>query len=69
MFYFLHQKHDRHSERGFSMVEMTVVVSIVVIVIGTAIFILTPAMKTSNSNAGLELVVGELRRAHERAVD
>lgn len=69
MFYFLHQKHDRHSERGFSMVEMTVVVSIVVIVIGAAIFILTPAMKTSNSNAGLELVVGELRRAHERAVD
>lgn len=66
---FLHQKHERHSERGFSMVEMTVVVSIVLIVTGTAIFTLLPMWKTSRSNAGLELVFGELRRAHERAVD
>jgi type II secretory pathway pseudopilin PulG len=64
-----HTKQDRHSERGFSMVEMAVVVGLVLVVIGTAIVVLAPYLRTSNANAGMEMVLGELRRAHERAID
>lgn len=65
----LRQKHHRHGERGFSMVEMAVVVGLVLVVIGIAIIVLAPYLRTANANAGMEMVLGELRRAHERAID
>ncbi len=58
-----------HRERGFSMVEMVIVVGVILIVMATALMNIVPALKTAKSNAGVELVLGELRRAHERAVD
>jgi len=51
------------------MVETTVVVAIVFILIGTALVNIVPSLHSSKSNAGMELVLGELRRAHERAID
>jgi type II secretory pathway pseudopilin PulG len=63
------QKYRKHVERGFSMVEMIVVSAIVFIVVATAIVSIAPSLRTSKSNAGMELVLGELRRAHERAID
>jgi type II secretory pathway pseudopilin PulG len=63
------QKYWKHVERGFSMVEVTVVSAIVFIVVATAIVSIAPSLRTSKSNAGMELVLGELRRAHERAID
>ena len=63
------QKYRKHVERGFSMVEMIVVSAIVFIVVATAIVGIAPSLRTSNSTAGMELVLGELRRAHERAID
>jgi type II secretory pathway pseudopilin PulG len=63
------QKYRKHVERGFSMVEMIVVSAIVFVVVATAIVSIAPSLRTSKSNAGMELVLGELRRAHERAID
>jgi hypothetical protein len=39
------------------------------VVSGTAVFNLVPALNTAKSNTGMEFVLGELRRAHQRAVD
>jgi prepilin-type N-terminal cleavage/methylation domain-containing protein len=63
------QECRKQFERGFSMVEMTVAVAIVLVLIGVALVNIVPSLKSSASNAGMELVLGELRRAHERAID
>jgi type II secretory pathway pseudopilin PulG len=63
------QKYRKHLERGFSMVEVVVVTAIIFVVVATAIVSIAPSLRTSKSNAGMELVLGELRRAHERAID
>jgi len=51
------------------MVEMTVVVAIIFVLIGIALVNIVPSLHGSKANAGLEMVLGELRRAHERAID
>jgi prepilin-type N-terminal cleavage/methylation domain-containing protein len=64
-----HQKYQKQFEHGFSLVEMTVAVAIILVLIGTAVVNIVPSLRSSKSNAGMELVLGELRRAHERAID
>jgi type II secretory pathway pseudopilin PulG len=59
----------RHGEYGFSLLEMVLVLSVVFIVAASAVINILPSLKSSRSNAAMELVLGELRRAHERAVD
>lgn len=56
-------------ESGFSLIETVVVVAIIAITLAMALIGIVPAINSSRSNAGMELVLGELRRAHERAVD
>lgn len=56
-------------QAGFSLVELMIVVTIVLAATAAAMINLVPSIKTSRSNAAMELVLGELRRAHERAVD
>ena len=56
-------------EQGFSMVEMVVVVSIILIVLAAALMNIMPLLKKSKADAAQELVLGEMRRAHERAID
>ena len=51
------------------MVETTVVVAIIVLLVGIALVNTVPSLHGSKANAGMEMVLGELRRAHERAVD
>src|ERR1700730_1464064 len=63
------QNYRKPSERGFSMVEMTVVLAIILVLIGIALGNIVPSLHGSKANAGLEMVLGELRRAHERAID
>jgi len=48
---------------------MAIVVGIVLTATAAAFVNLMPSIRNSRSNAGMELVLGELRRAHERAVD
>jgi type II secretory pathway pseudopilin PulG len=59
----------RSSQTGFSLLEIIVVVGIVLAATAAAFINIIPSMRSSRSNAGMELVLGELRRAHERAVD
>ena len=65
----LHKRHVNRMESGFSMTELTVVVAIILVVTATAVFNMVPSLRNSKSNSGMELVLGELRRAHERAID
>jgi prepilin-type N-terminal cleavage/methylation domain-containing protein len=62
-------RHLSRIECGFSMTELVVVVTVVLIVIAIALANMVPSLKYSKSNAAMELVMGELRRAHERAID
>ena len=61
--------HTRSRQRGFSMVELSVVVLIILILVAIALINMVPTVQNSHANAGMELVLGEMRRAHERAVD
>jgi type II secretory pathway pseudopilin PulG len=65
----VHQRSTRRMEFGFSMTELAVVVTIILIVTAAAVITMVPSLKTSKSNSAMELVMGELRRAHERAID
>jgi type II secretory pathway pseudopilin PulG len=56
------QSYRKPSERGFSMVEMTVVVAIVFLLIAIALVNIVPSLHGSKANAGMEMVLGELRR-------
>ncbi len=64
-----HPRQPRRIQSGFSMTELAVVVTIILIVTAAAVINMVPSLKTSKSNAAMELVMGELRRAHERAID
>jgi len=55
--------------RGFSVVEMMIVVMIIMIVTGTAFIQIAPALKNAKADAALQTTLGQMRRAHERAVD
>src|SRR6185369_8269695 len=55
--------------RGFSLIEMMVVVAIIMITMGTALFQIGPIMKESSAQAALATTLGQMRRAHELAID
>src|ERR1700730_957351 len=57
------------AEQGFSTVELVVVVAIGLIVAAIALFNILPSLKKSRADTAQELVLGEMRRAHERAID
>jgi prepilin-type N-terminal cleavage/methylation domain-containing protein len=59
----------RSGQAGFSLLEMAIVVGVVLVATAAAVVNLVPSIKASRSNAAVEMVLGELRRAHERAVD
>jgi type II secretory pathway pseudopilin PulG len=51
------------------MVEMIVVVCIILTVAAAALMNILPLLRKSKADAAQELVLGEMRRAHERAID
>jgi len=51
------------------MVELIVVVMIILILVAVALVNMVPTVQSSRANAGMEMVLGEMRRAHERAID
>lgn len=60
---------QRSKQAGFSLLEITIVATVVLAATAAAFLNIMPSIRNSRSNAGMELVLGEMRRAHERAVD
>jgi prepilin-type N-terminal cleavage/methylation domain-containing protein len=56
---------DRLGERGFSMVELSVVIGIILIIFGTAIAAFQPAIQAAKYDAGMRQVLDQLRQARE----
>lgn len=59
----------RRPMRGFSMVEMLIVLSILLIMSATAVLQIGPMVKESKAQAALQTALGQMRRAHAMAVD
>ncbi|HTC94110.1 MAG TPA: prepilin-type N-terminal cleavage/methylation domain-containing protein [Terriglobales bacterium] len=55
--------------RGFSMIELLVVLAIIIIIVGASIPKITTMMRESRVRAAYEDVLSAMRRAHEVAVD
>jgi type II secretory pathway pseudopilin PulG len=60
---------SRKKMRGFSIVELLIVVAIMMIVMGAAFIQIAPALKNAKTEAALQTTLGQMRRAHELAVD
>lgn len=60
---------QRGAESGFSLLEIVVVLGVVLVVAAAALINIFPSIRGSRANAAMEMVLGEMRRAHERAVD
>jgi prepilin-type N-terminal cleavage/methylation domain-containing protein len=56
---------DRLGERGFSMVELSVAIGIILIIFGTAIAAFQPAIQAAKYDAGMRQVLDQLRQARE----
>jgi prepilin-type N-terminal cleavage/methylation domain-containing protein len=55
--------------RGFSLLEMMIVAAIIMMALGVSIIQIAPMMREAKANAALQTTLGEMRRAHEMAVD
>jgi prepilin-type N-terminal cleavage/methylation domain-containing protein len=60
---------SQHKMRGFSLVEMMIVVAIIMITIGIALLQMGPILRESKAQAALQTTLGQMRRAHELAID
>jgi type II secretory pathway pseudopilin PulG len=58
---------QRSKQAGFSLLEITIVATVVLAATAAAFLNIMPSIRNSRSMR-LELVLGEMRRAHERAV-
>jgi prepilin-type N-terminal cleavage/methylation domain-containing protein len=55
-------------ERGFSMVELCVVISLILVISAIAITSLKPAMQDANCDTAMRQVISQLRQAREYAI-
>jgi prepilin-type N-terminal cleavage/methylation domain-containing protein len=55
-------------QRGFSMIEMCVVVAIILILSAMAVFSLKPALQDANCDSAMRQVIGQMRQAREYAI-
>jgi len=62
------RRSDRRGEAGFSAAELTVVVGIVIILSGIAVFALRPTKRNYSADDGAELITNYLREAYHRAL-
>ncbi len=56
-------------QRGFSLIEMMIVVAIIMVVLGVTFMQIGPLLRESSAQAALQTTLGMMRRAHETAVD
>jgi type II secretory pathway pseudopilin PulG len=60
---------EKRSSRGFSTLEIVVVLGVIVILSTAAIIHIIPPLRKAKADAALEMVLGEMRLAHERAIN
>src|SRR5258707_12408865 len=56
-------------QHGFSLIEMMIVVSIAMVMMGITFLTLQPAMKDARNNAAYNNALMQLRMARQRAID
>lgn len=61
-------RDTRHEERGFTLIEMMVVIGIIMIILSMAILELQPTLQQFRANAGMDQVKGAMRQAREIAI-
>ena len=59
----------RRKEAGFSLIEALVVIAIILILAGAAIVQIGPSLQRSKAETALETTLGQLRLAHQTAID
>ncbi len=59
---------SRHKARGFTMIELALVIAIVLIISAMALFNIIPAMQQAKAEAALQTTVGQLRSARDLAI-
>ena len=64
----LARKFDNHTQRGFSLLEMMVVVSIAVVATGISFVSLMPALKDAQVGSAVNTALATVRRAREEAI-
>src|SRR5271156_2547804 len=64
------QKKERCSngERGFSMVELCVVIALILIISGMAVFAFLPVLQDANFDSSMRQVLDQLRQAREYSI-
>ena len=55
--------------RGFSLIEMLVVIAIVAVMTAAAVIQIWPALQRAKAETALQTTLGQIRRAHELAID
>lgn len=58
----------RHKERGFTIIEMVVVIGIIMIILAMAVIELQPTVQQFRANAAMAQVKGAMRQAREIAI-
>jgi type II secretory pathway pseudopilin PulG len=61
-------RDTRHKERGFTIIEMVVVIGIIMIILAMAVIELQPTVQQFRANAGMAQVKGAMRQAREIAI-
>ena len=56
-------------EAGFTLLEAIIVIAIILVMAGMAIYQIAPSMKQAKSQSAMEMTLGVMRRYHEAAVD
>src|SRR5271155_2465926 len=61
-------RRERSSQRGFSLIEMLIVIAIIMIIAGMAIVQLQPSLQRNRANAAMAQVKNALRQGREAAI-
>jgi prepilin-type N-terminal cleavage/methylation domain-containing protein len=56
-------------ERGFSVVELLVVVAIVLVICSASLMAINSVLKASRADTALQIALGQIRQVHQRAID
>lgn len=61
--------HSVRNRNGFSVVELLIVVAIMMIMIAVTFIQIGPVLRESKAQTALQTTLGQMRRAHEMAID